>query len=222
MLNFLRRLFGRGDSEGESTEGLLRQLEQMRGDLGAELPLEDLRPVLIPSSILSGGEWFGPHHYFEDLPLSLTWAHMRPQCTMQYLSTEHAEKMTTQGIDWRTLARNALLADSKARTWTFRRHPDHDAAAAAVLQDELGASRLLCLDQIDPMFPNGFSFFVPNRYGVFLLAEDAPKEIRDSIAKFVRQAYKEADVPMSLEPFSHTVIRKALIEAEQLSGDDRR
>ena len=173
--------------------------------------------MLIPSSILADGDWFGPHHHFEKLPLSLTWACLRPESTLQYLSAERAEKLAADGIDWRAAARAALFADSKARPWTFKRSPGGDSAAAAVLQDDLRASRLLCLGQLDAMFPKGFGFFVPNRDCVLVLADDAPPEVREQTAAMVRQLHERADVPMSLEPFDHLLLREALAEAGELS-----
>jgi hypothetical protein len=201
MLKLLRRLLGGG--EEKETERLLRQYQQLKEDLGADLPLEDLRPVLIPSSILSGGNWFGPHHHFPELPLSLTWAYVRPEHTMQYLSQEQADKLTAEGADWKTTARTALAADSKARTWTFRRNPENESLCAAIVLHE--------------MIPNGFTFVVPNRDTVFLLADDAPREIRDQMAEWVHKAYREADVPMSMEAHTQASLENALREAGELS-----
>jgi len=103
--------------------------------------------------------------------------------------------------------------DSEARPWTFKRTPGGDSAAAAVLQDELGASCLLCLGQLDAMFPNGFWFFVPNRDCVLVQADDAAPEVREQTAAMVRQLRERADVPMSPAPFSHLLLREALAEA---------
>jgi hypothetical protein len=211
MLPFLRRILGLDRSEKQQTAQLLRQFQQLKADLGADLPLEDLRPVLIPTSIFSQDMWVGPYHRFDHLPLSLTWAYMRSESTMQYLATDKAEKLEAEGIDWRSVAREALFADSNARKWTFRRNAEDDSVCAAlVLHDDLGASRLLCLDQIREMIPNGFSFFVPDRNVVFVLADDAPREIRDQMAEWVHKAYREAEVPMSLEAFTHIQFEQAL------------
>jgi len=218
MFRFLKRIFGGARAEKERIDGLLRQLKQMRGDLGQDLPLADLRPVLIPSSILEGGDWFGPHHYFSKLPVSLTWAYMRSENTMQYLSRDHASKLTADGIDWRSVARSALYEDSKKRPWMSRRNPnDESVGVAAVLQDDLGATRLLCFDQLCSIFPNGFRFFVPERYTAFVLADDSPADIEAQLVGMVQQTRRNADVPMSLEPFSHVLLREVLVEAGELS-----
>src|SRR5687767_10345285 len=108
MFAFLKRILGARRGERELADRVLRQVRQMSADLGADLPLSDLRPVLVPSSILSDGNWFGPHHHFETLPLSLTWAYRRPENTLQYLSADQAETLAADGIDWRAVARDAL------------------------------------------------------------------------------------------------------------------
>jgi hypothetical protein len=219
MLGFLKRILGRKRAEDELTETLLRQAKQMSADLGADLPLADLRPVLIPSSIVADGQWFGPHHHFENLPLSLAWGYVRPENTLQYLSRARADELNAEGIDWRAAARGNLLEESRRRTWTFRRHPEDDSVCVAViLHDDLGCDRLYCMEQLLEMFPDGFRFFVPNRYRAFLLAENAPAGIREQMDGWVREAYDTADVPMSLEPFSHVLLKKALVEAGELAG----
>lgn len=218
MFRFLRRLLVGDRAEKQRIDGMLRQLKQMQGDLGKDLPIADLRPVLIPSSILDGGDWFGPHHYFSKLPVSLTWAYMRSENTMQYLSSDHAAKLTAEGIDWRSVARNALYDDSRKRPWMSRRNPnDESIGMAAVLQDDLGATRLLCFDQLCSIFPNGFRFFVPDRYTAFVLADDSPADVEAHLVGMVQQVHRNADVPMSLEPFSHSLLKEALVEAGELS-----
>lgn len=71
----------------------------MRHDLKLtpdEIPLADLRPVLMPSPILATGKWVGPYHYFPELPVSMTWAFLRPQQTMLYLSQDFAGRSTSK------------------------------------------------------------------------------------------------------------------------------
>jgi hypothetical protein len=207
-------LFGNRQSEQAQIDGMLKQLQQLKADLGAALPLADLRPVLIPSTILASGDWFGPHHYFRTLPVSLTWAFMRPENSLQYLSRDVAEKLAADGIDWRSTARQALFEDSTRRPWISKRQPDNEnAAAAAVLQDELGPSRLLCYDHLLKLFPNGFQLYVPHRWAAYVVASDAPPDVQADITRFVQRAYKEADVPMSLEPHDHLLLKDALITA---------
>jgi hypothetical protein len=212
------RNFFAGRARQDQTEGLLRQLEQLKKDLDAELPLADLRPVLIPSSILASGDWFGPHHYFAGLPVSLAWAYMRPENSMQYLSKAAAEKLAGEGIDWRSTARHALFEDSKRLPWTFKPHPqDPSRPVAGILRpDALGASRLFCYQQLLHFFPSGFQWFVPERWSAFLLSPDAPPEIQTDLKRFVQQAHNQADVPMSLEPCDHLLLMEALAAAGEL------
>ena len=211
-------MFAGDRAEKERIDGMLRQFKQMQGDLGKELPVADLRPVLIPSTILEGGGWFGPHHYFSKLSVSLTWAYMQSENTMQYLSSDHAEKLTADGIDWRSVARNALYDDSRQRPWMSRRNPNNESVGlAAVLQDDLGVTRLLCFDQLCSMFPNGFRFFVPDRYTAFILADDSPVDVEAHLVGMVQKVHRDAGVPMSLEPFRHLLLKEALVEAGELS-----
>jgi hypothetical protein len=220
MLNFMKSLLGLGPSKRQ-IEQMKQQVKQMTADLGADLPISELRPVLIPSSIFSSGGWFGPHHYFENIPLSLTWAYMRPNNTMQYLMTAKAEELNASGIDWKHEARQRLEADVLAKPWQMRRDKQDDSVLIAVLQDEIGVSRLLCLDILLDMFPNGFEFFVPNRYCAFVVSANASDKDRDDVKQMVRKAL-EFDVAMSEQPHSHEQLVSYLTEAgywqKQASG----
>src|SRR5258708_4551539 len=100
MLTWLSRLLSPASTNPENPD--VRALHQSRSDLdkdACQFPLTDLRPVLIPSPILAIGNWVGPFHYFESLPISLAWAFLRPNQTMMYLSTSTADALEARGVD---------------------------------------------------------------------------------------------------------------------------
>lgn len=211
MLNFIKRLIGIGPSKSQ-IEQMMQQLQQMKADLGADLPIAELRPVLIPSSIFSHSGWFGPYHYFDSIPLSLTWAYMRPNNTMQYLMTAKAEELTASGVDWKREARARLEADVLAKPWQMRRDKQDDRVVLAVLQDEIGVSRLLCLDILLDMFPDGFEFYAPNRYCSIVVSPHASDKDREDVRQMVGQALK-FDVAMSDQPHRHQLLVSYLSES---------
>jgi hypothetical protein len=210
MKDWLRRLAGRSTRTQPD-----QQLQQLREDLrrgAAEFPLEDLRPVLIPSPILATGRWVGPFHHFPELPVSLTWAYLRPSQTMIYLSHELVAMLDSRGIDWRSTARDALVREFGSRPWTRELRDSSGALEGIALmhEDGLGPSRLICSRRLLRQFPDGFEFFVPERSCAFLVGSSASAETRSRIEHVVRQCFEHAEVPMSTSGFGHEALLSAL------------
>jgi hypothetical protein len=216
MFTRLRNLlFGTPQSEQDR---ITRMLNQLKRDVEAgpeQMPLDSLRPVLIPSSIFESGGWPGPHHHFPKLPVSLTWAFLRPENTMLYLFDEPAGKLTADGMDWRDSARKAALSDFERQPWTFEyRNRDGTIGAVALNhEDGLGPSRLFCYRQLLERFPDGFQLFVPERNITFLQLPTASPGVRAELERVIRDVHANAGVPMSLEPHDHQLLKEALIAA---------
>jgi len=140
MLTWLCQLFRRG-----SVDPALAQLQRDVRASPSEFPIGDLRPVLIPSPILAHKSWIGPKHYFENLPVSLTWAYLRPENTMMYLSFDSAEALDAKRIDWRLHSKEAAQREFAEPLWTheFKGESDSVEAVALFHSDGLGPSRLL-------------------------------------------------------------------------------
>jgi hypothetical protein len=184
----------------------------------SELPLSDLRPVLIPSPILAKGRWVGPYHYFPELPVSLTWAFLRPHRTMLYLSEDVAASLDQQTADWRRKAREAFTKDFRVKPWThvFRGASGTTEAVALMHDDGLGPSRLLGAREFLAQFPGGFTFFVPERSCAVVLAATASPDVVAKVEHVVEKCFDAADVPMSKSGFRHEVLIGALTEAGEL------
>lgn len=211
-------LFGASPAEAAQRaqlDQLVRNLQEGTGGL----PLCDLRPVLIPSSIFDKGWWIGPYHHFPALPVSLTWAYLCPENTMQYLTDDAAARLTAEGIDWRTSSREALRADFDREPWSRASRTEEGALGAVALlhDDGLGPSRLLCYDGLLKLFPDGFQLYVPDRYSAFLLSNTAPPAFLDGVTHSVRHVHQNAGVPMSLDPHAHSLLREALASAGELA-----
>lgn len=220
MLHRLREwLFGTSQSEAAR---ITRMLDQLKRDVEAgpaQMPLESLRPVLIPSSIFESGNWPGPHHHFPVLPVSLTWAFLRPENTMQYLFEESANQLSAAGHNWRGLAQKALMEDFEREPWTDELKNSDGTIGAVILNhaDGLGPSRLYCYRQLIERLPDGFQIFVPARNIAFLLLPSASAQVQAELQRCVRQVHQEAGVPMSLEPHDHRLLRTALESAGELA-----
>lgn len=219
MLGWLSKLFSARKTELEDPDVLV--LKQLRGDLdkdSSEFPLADLRPILIPSPILAMDRWVGPCHYFDNLPVSLTWAFLRPHQTMMYLSHSAAESFAARGIDWRAAARAARREDFESQAWTheFPNESGEIAAVALFHDDGLGPSRLLCLPRLLERFPGGLSFFVPERSAALVLFDSAGAKVRESVQRVVQSCFEAADVPMSAEPFRYETLKAALERVGEL------
>jgi hypothetical protein len=192
------------------------ELQQMMVDLKSPegFPITELRPVLIPSSIFELDHWIGPYHHFENLPVSLTWAYMRPNQTMQYLNSATAVALEAKGCDWRSAALNALSGDVARQPWTHEwKNASGAVRAVALMHDDgVGPSRLCMLSRYDLLFPEGFTFFVPERSCAILLSNDAESIVRDRITSVVERCHRDAEVPMHNEPFTSDELRASLAQ----------
>jgi hypothetical protein len=192
-----------------------RQLRQLRGDLDGDppsFPLSELRPVLIPSSILEMGTWVGPYHHFSTLPVSLTWAYQRPEQTMMYLTHDMVQALETAHIDWRREARDSLVREFDRRPWSHEfRGASGDVEGVALLHDDgRGPSRLLCVRRLLGLLPDGFDFYVPERSCALLISRGAGADVRERVIQVVQQCLEAADVPMSSQPVAHELLLDAL------------
>jgi hypothetical protein len=196
------------------------QLKQLVADVQSDstrVPIEDLRPVLISPSIFELGRWVGPYHHFSALPVSLTWAFLRPKQTMLYLDHDAVTAFEAKAIDWRSKARGALAADFQRHPWTHEYRNDQSGieAVAMLHEDGLGPSRLIMYSWLVKQFPQGFSFFVPERYCTFVIANDASSKIQQSVQAAVHGCFVAADVPMSESAYDHTLLKQALHDVQE-------
>lgn len=181
-------------------------IRQLRRDVGADpstFSVEDLRPVLIPSAILSYDRWVGPRYYVGSLPVSLTWAYLRPENTMIYLSFDAVAWLEAHHIDWRRSAKASLHQDFDNRPWTHEFRDESGLQAVALLHaDGLGPSRLLCAEELKRSLSGDFDWYVPERSCAFVISKNASSSIRDKVATAIRRCYESAEVPMSMEALS--------------------
>jgi hypothetical protein len=200
--------------DAEDRSRLDRLVENVRAD-PASFPLAELRPVLIPSPILEGGDWLGPHVHFPGLPVSLTWARLREPGSFLYLTTAEAQAMTAKGIDWRQAARDTIVDDFLREPWTHEFSDRDDNLEGVILAqtDGLGPSRLFCHEALLEQFPEGFEWFVPDRWAALIVLPGATPEGREHVLKMVASLHEKSSVPMSLEPYDHSALRDALVSA---------
>src|SRR5262245_2197377 len=203
-----------------SKDSGVKQLEQFLADVRADstgFSVADLRPVLVPSAIFEAGRWIGPYHHFPALPVSLTWAFLRPQQTMLYLAHDAAAALEAKGIDWRSTARATLVKEFERHPWTHEYRNDRGKVEGMgmIHEDGLGPSRLIMYSRFAQQFPQGFSFFVPERSCAIVIANDASSQVRAAVEAAVRGYFSAADVPMSESAYDHTLLRRALSEAHE-------
>lgn len=196
------------------------QLRQLCNDVERDptsFSIEDLRPVLVPTPIFETGRWVGPYFHFADLPVSLTWAFLRPQQTMMYLSTAAVTAFEAKSIDWRAAARFALAREFDSHPWTHAfNNPRGELEAVAFMhEDGLGPSRLIMYHKLKQRFPLGFTIFVPERSCALLVSAKASTEVRASVEKAVHGCFTAADVPMSESGYDHTLLKEALDRASE-------
>lgn len=216
IFNRFRRMM-QGSTPSAADRMDLDALNQMRTDLkearhGGEFLVTDLRPVLIPTTIFSGGGWPGPYRYFDELPVSLTWAFLRPHNTMLYLSHNAAADFERRGIDWRRESHEASWQGFRSQLWTheFKGKSDRPEAVAFMHRDGLGPSRLLHATELLAIFPSGFQAFVPERSCAFVLDVKASPDIASKVERVVAGCFRDGTAPVSPTGFSNEALREAL------------
>ena len=139
--------------------------------------------------------------------MSLTWAYLRPENTMVYLSFAAAAWLEARRIDWRRSAKASLHRDFANQPWTHEYKDESGVQAVALLHaDGLGPSRLLCAEELKRRLLGDFNWYVPERSCAFVISKSASSAIRDTVTAAVRGCQESADVPMSTEAFPAEIL----------------
>jgi len=145
-----------------------RQVEALRARLdkdAADLPLDELFPVLVPASFFSLGNWPGPFALLALPGLAITWAVFQAEQTMRYVDHRMGAYWDSQSIDWRARALENVRRTSLEHPWTheFRRDDGRLFAVAMMHPDGIGPARLLLHGNLEAAFPEGYLVGVPER-----------------------------------------------------------
>jgi hypothetical protein len=127
-----------------------------------DVDVDDVRPVLVPQSFLTLGNWPGPSATLRAPGLAMTWAVLTPAQTMLYVSHALASFWEQRAIDWRARAMQNLRREAPW-THTFSGGDGRLYGVAMMHADGLGPSRLLLRDQLARAFPEGYRVAAPER-----------------------------------------------------------
>ena len=182
------------------------QLEELRRSLSMppeNLPLADLVPVFVPASFFESGNWPGPYVLLRAKPLAVTWAILRPQNTMLYVSKDAADYWERKHLPWREQAMENLvrLSENTLTSHHFSR-TDGTAYALVMMHDDgVGPSRLLLNGHIKDIFPEGYSVAIPERSVGIALRRGASETEQLKIQELVKKCFNEGTAPVSPSMF---------------------
>ena len=122
----------------------------------AELPLNQLVPLIVPTSFFETGKWVGPYSLLRAQGLGLTWGILMPQQTMRYVDKNAETLWNGQSLDWKRKALENLAAMSPkgVATSQFNRQDGSVYAYVMMQEDGLGPSRLLLKGWFARVFPS--------------------------------------------------------------------
>jgi hypothetical protein len=194
--------------------GALSQIEQLRRSLALparDFPIEDLFPIIVPSSFFALDNWPGPFQKLRTADLGLTWAFLQPSQTMVYFSHEHAKHFQSLGIDWATKAVENLVAHTGARTWTHVKQNGNCLIFVAMMhEDGFGPSRLLLADALSRAFPQGYRVAIPERSCGIAFANNLAGDELQSILRVDESCHRDGTRPMSAAHFSPSDLAPAV------------
>jgi hypothetical protein len=155
-----------------------RQVDALRASLNrepAELPTDELYPLLVPAAISEAGTFPGPLLQLRIQGLAMAWAVLQPGQTMRYVDRATERHWAQQGLDWRMIALANLRRAVAGGLWTheFRRDSGELYAAGMMHSDGIGPSRLLLPELLTTQFPAGYQVAVPERSCGIVLSRDA-------------------------------------------------
>lgn len=165
-----------------------------------------LVPIIILKTYNESGNWVGPVDDLRHPLFSLTWVHLHEPSSMEYLTHAEADNYKNQSIDFREVALNNL-AERSPGLFTHSKYDGDEFIYGIMMQDDgLGSSRLLLLnefdfEEMDSVFPEGYTFALPERSVAMVIRKDASSDNIDEFCKLVKNCYENGTTPMSPELF---------------------
>jgi hypothetical protein len=164
----------------------------------AAMPLDELFPVLVPSSFFSLGNWPGPFALLALPGLAVTWAVLQAEQTMRYVDRRMEVYWDSRSIDWRARALENLRRTSVERPWTheFRRDEGPLFAVAMMHPDGIGPARLLLHEHLEAAFPEGYLVAVPERSCGLALSLQATDAERARLQEIAAHCHRDGTAPV--------------------------
>jgi hypothetical protein len=164
----------------------------------SEHSIDNLFPILVPSSFFSKGDWIGPHEILHDSEIGLTWTILYSGQTMVYLNEEIRAHWESLGLLWRKQALENLKKKTE-NVWTHEYKRDNgDLYAVAMMhEDGLGPSRLFADRILRDAFPDGYKIAVPEMSVGMAISNTIREDEMKKIAVVLQKCFQDGTRPLS-------------------------
>lgn len=172
---------------------------------------DDILPIVVPTRIVTHGQWPGSFLQWNDI-LSVTWAHFQEPCNTVYLTKLETEGFTSQRKNYQQIAIDNLRLHSRGRAWShIKKEGDTVFYLGLLHEDGLGPSRLLLREELREIFPDGYSFCVPERTCALVFSRHANDSIMTVVQGLIAKCHQNGR-----EPVSERIIDEEEIKLRQL------
>jgi len=162
------------------------------------MPLESLRPLIVPSAYFASGEFLAPHIRLAAPDLALTCVLLDNDQTMLYVQPPLAESWEEAGIDWREAALAEMRRADEGLLWTHEKRDETNRLIwiGFMNADGLGSSRLLLKDELERQFPEGYYVALPDRSCGIAISRNTAWDGLGELRTMVADMYRDATIPM--------------------------
>jgi hypothetical protein len=169
--------------------------------------LDDLLPIVVPTEMVEQPGWPGPSLRWSDV-LAVTWGHFTEPHVTTYLTKKEEEELARQRTPYPQIALENLRARSRGRVWSHVKKENGVVHFLALLhEDGLGPSRLLLCDELRQVFPEGYSFCVPERTCAVVFSRHATEPALSSVRKVISGCYHDGREPVSETVFDEEQVK---------------
>lgn len=130
--------------------------------------LENIYPMIVPSSYYTPGVWELPHFSFPNSKYALTWVFFKSERSMSYIKREEFDHLNANTADWQQISFENLrnsLDEEEGFYQRFREDKVLNRLSFLIFSnyDGIGSSRILFSNELEKAFPEGYKIAIPDR-----------------------------------------------------------
>jgi hypothetical protein len=168
-----------------------------------KISADDIFPLVVPASYNSKA-WALPHYKLPNSSFILTWVTSSSGATMNYLTQEQHQSLSSIDEDWQKVSFENLrrsIRDNENFFSQYKMSKDGQRLIflAFLNSDGIGSSRILLSYELRRAFSHGYYLAFPDRSCGLVVAKDITDKELNETRKLVKSMYKGATTPMSDE-----------------------
>lgn len=218
IFEWIGRAIGWKASSGPPTK--MEVLERELRKPPEAFDLHDLVPVLVPKTFSKNGHWPGPIHRLEADDFDLTWAVLRPNDALVYVSRKMESLWEGRGEPWKAIAQANLqrIAEAEPFNHVCSRGDGSIYMVTMLYGQNLAASRLLVPGLLEATFPEGYRVAVPEMTCAVAFSATLDAHEAQVVDDLISNLFAKGEEPVSLLRYSPEQFWKVATEDLGLPG----